>query len=246
MAHKKIAIFTQTYSDSRKELFYYHSLDMNDIYFRNQFDINIYSFHNSSQSFQNEIKKYKYISDINLIEFIEYNNISYTETWKKSLDFMKSIGITHVVFLQDDCFFINNTNIDDIIKFIKYEEFDMLNLECNFSELNKNEKNIFYKNENISVYNTNSIDFENRGWYAFDDGPYVASINYLENYIYNETYYSIGSIWPAENYLNEKCKNTNIQRLTTDYTIYRRFNIIGPNCNRIEELTKLKNILLNE
>jgi hypothetical protein len=245
--NKKIAVFTQTYSDFRKELYDYHSLDIDDINFRNNFDINIFSFHNSSKNFQNDIKNSKYINNINKIEFIEYNNISYTETWKKSLIFMKSMGITHIIFLQDDCFYFNPLKINNIIDFIKNEEFDMLNLECNFFDLNKKDKNIFFENKNICIYDTNSKDFLNRGWYSFDDGPYVASIDYLENNIYDNEYYSIGNIWTAENYLNDKIKNKNIQRLTTDFPFYKRFNILGPNnWNRTNELNELKKILLNE
>lgn len=245
--NKKIAIFTQTYSNSRKELYEYHNLDINDINFRNNFDINIYSFHNSSEQYQSEIKSSSYIKSLDNIKFIEYNDMYYTQTWKKSIFYMKSIGITHIIFLQDDCFCFNSLKINNIINFIKNEEFDMLNIECSFSDLNKKEKNIFYSNQYISIYNTNSTDFVNKGWYSFDDGPYVASIDYIESLIYDDIYYTTGDIWRAENYLNNKIKNKNIQRLTTDFPIYKRFNIIGPNnWNRINELNELKNNLLND
>ena len=43
--------FTQTYSNNRNELFYYHNKDKTDIYFRNKLDKNYYIFHNSPHNY---------------------------------------------------------------------------------------------------------------------------------------------------------------------------------------------------
>ena len=52
-----ICSYTQTYSDNRNELFYFHDKDQTDIYFRNKLDKNYYVFHNSSDNYIQHIIK---------------------------------------------------------------------------------------------------------------------------------------------------------------------------------------------
>lgn len=242
---KKICIFTQTYGNNRGELYKYHNLDYYDIYFRNNFD-NVYCFHNSTKDFINEIVLYPYFKKIQNIDYIEYNLITYTESFKNTLIWLKNNNYDYLIFLQDDCFLINNDNLDELITFIKHNDFDMLNLEMTPKDI-KIEPSVLYKNNDFKVYNTNSNDFKNRGWFAFDDGAYVANIEFLLKEIYDDTYFGKNDIWEAENYLNQKISNKLIQRLTTNVNFYNRINIIGHNnWDRINNLEILKNKFENE
>ena len=230
MSNKKICVFTQTYSNNRSELFTYHELDKLDIYFRNSFDYNLYSFHNSDDNYINEINKFDYFNKIKNIETISYSNLTYTETFRQTLEKILNLGFDYMIFLQDDCFTTDkDIEIEELLKFINNEDFNMLNLETNVSSLNLKEEEVYYKSNEFIVYNTNSNDFKERGWWAFDDGPYIANIKFLLDEIYDETYFNIGDIWPAENYINNKISKNKIQRLTTNISLYNRFNLVGRN-----------------
>ena len=241
---KKICVFTQTYSDDRSELFEYHNLDKDDVKFRNLFDLNIYSFHNCSDTYKNNITNSNYFRSIENLEIISYDNISYTESWKRTLNLLLEREIEYLVFLQDDCF-SKNTNysqITEIYEFIKNTDFDMLNLECAFDDLKTELVDKVYSSNELSVYDTSSYHFNKRGCYSFDDGPYIAKLDFIINKIYDDNYYSIGDIWSAENYINDKINNSIIQRYTTNIPIYNRYNILGRNnWNRVEELKILEN-----
>lgn len=245
---KKICIFTQTYSNDRKLLFDYHNLDIQDIIFRNNFD-NIYAFHNCSKNYINGVKNYEYFKSINNIQYIEYYNIVYTESFKKTLFFLLNEGYEYVIFIQDDCFTDLYYNFDNLIKFINNEDFLMLNIENGLDI----DKEIFYQDDDFTVYNTDSLDFSctinpltNKKYWCFDDGPYVANLKYIIDNIYDDTYYSIGNIQSAEKYLMKKINEKSIQRLTINLSkysyIYRRRNIIGPESQHLGflELSSLK------
>jgi hypothetical protein len=236
-----ICSFTQTYANNRNELFEYHNKDMVDIYFRNKMDKNYYAFHNSSDDYYNNMIKNDYFTKMNNVEFIRYNNISYTKTLQLTLQRCKKDGFQYIVFLQDDVFSLVNENIiNNLIKFTKTNSFDMLNLEVSNVNLNS-EKNI-YSNDSIIIHDTTSDDFKKSGLWAFDDGPYVANIDFLLNNIYDDIYYNKNDIWSAEGYINNKIQNRKIQRLVTNYNIFKRIGIVGPNAHsRPSELIFLNN-----
>lgn len=226
---KRIFVVTQTYSDNRNMLFDYHNKDVNDIYFRNKF-INLYSFHNVSHQNYELLWNYPFFKSINSIITVAYENIPYPLTFKQTLQTLREIGCDYIMFCQDDSFSANtNQNLfDEVFKYVQENNFDMLNLEIAY-DLLKTKQPLIYQDKTIEVYNTTSTDFVNRGWYSFDDGAYIASLPYICDRIYDETYFSHRDIWSAEKYLNNKITNFPIQRLTLNIPIYRRFNLIGPN-----------------
>lgn len=233
--------FTQTYSNNRSELFYYHNKDKSDIYFRNKLDKNYYCFHNSSQHYKNEILANNYLKDIKNIDVISYDNISYTDSFYATLIKIKEAGYKYMFFLQDDVFsLVNEKLMDELLEFVKNNSFDMLCLEL--QNINT-EAPVIFSSDNIKIYNTTSDDFKNRKFWAFDDAPYVANIDYLLNVIYDNTYFLKSDIWTAEDYLQNKISNNKIQRLTTNTSFFRRCGIVGPNAwDRVNELIKLNKI----
>lgn len=102
----------------------------------------------------------------------------------------------------------------------------MLNLEVTPPIL-MIEPKIIYSTNNLKVYDTNSNDWAKRGAYAFDDGAYVAKIDFLLKNIYDDNYFNNGTVWAGEFYLQNKIKP--IERLTTNISFYKRYNILGPN-----------------
>jgi hypothetical protein len=242
---KKICVFSQTYSNNRLELFNYHNKDKSDILFRNNFDLTLYSFHNCDKLYSNNLLDLDYFKNLSNLKTIFYDNISYTQSFKKTLDFLLENKFNYIIFLQDDC--LSNFDMNkELIEFIKNEEFNMLNLEITPQILSV-KPNIKYNKNGFEVYDTTSNDFVRDGLWAFDDGAYVANIKFLMEEIYDEIYFNKDSIWSAESYLNEKIKNKSIERLVTNIKFYHRYNILGPNCwNKSYELNELNKRFLNQ
>lgn len=225
--NKKICTFTQTYSNNRQELFYYHNKDICDINFRNQFDTNLYSFHNCSDNYVEDILKQDYFKHLKNLKIARYDNISYPKSFQYTLNWIIQNQYDYIIFLQDDCLTYNSID-NEVIDFIKYQEFNMLNLETTPTDLNVN-KEIIYKNKNFKVYNTNSYDFVKKGLYAFDDGAYVAKVDFIVKFLYDNEYFLTTDVWNGEIYLKEKINKFPIQRLTTNKQFYKRYNILGRN-----------------
>lgn len=258
---KKICIFTQTYSNNRKILYNYHDLDDQDIIFRNNFD-NLYAFHNCSKQYIDEIKNTNYLKNIKNIKYIEYNDTeeeiktkiyfsnTYTKTFKKTLKLISVLGYDYIAFIQDDCFTELHPNLDKLIKFIKEEDFMMLNLE-NILNI---DKKILYQNQDFIIYDTSSIDFSNsidtshtfnprtdKPYWCFDDGPYIANLEYVKKHIYDDNYFNSNDMSDGEYYLMNKIYHIPIQRLTMNNFLYRRRNIIGQNTENKENEEKYLN-----
>lgn len=241
-----ICSFTQTYSNNRYALYNYHNKDKVDIYFRNKMDKNFYAFHNSPYDYQQEILKNSYFSDINP-EIIRYDNISYTQSFLQSLSIMQSEGFKYMFFLQDDVFSrATNEDIDNLLDYIKTNDFDMLNLEAvGIASQYK------YDNNNLKIYDTTSDDFMKtlfwsaddaiyKNMWAFDDSPYVAKISFLFDAIYDKEYFEKNDICNAEWHLKYKIEKSPVQRLTTNVQFFERIGIVGPNAwNAHNELKKL-------
>jgi len=225
-----ICSFTQTYSNNRNELYEFHNKDINDIYFRNKLDKNYYAFHNSDNEYMSKILNSDYFKQMNNLEVIMYRDISYTESFYKTLQKLKNDGVKYLFFLQDDVFSMESTEvIDALIDYVKNNEFDMLNIEKEYIDLKTQPKNIIYSNNKLTIYDTDSNDFKNIGIWSYDDGPYVARVDYLINNVYDPEYFMKGDIWEAEGYLFRRISDNKIQRYTTNYTIFRRFVIVGKN-----------------
>lgn len=233
---RKICVFTQTYSDDRGELYKYHCKDQSDIDFRNQFDLNLYSFHNSSDEYVENLLKSDYFQTLKNLKVMRQNGISYTHSFKEALKFVYKNGFDYLVFLQDDCLTKNNI-VQELIDFIKNEDFLMLNLEATPEDLKIN-GDVIYKKKDLHIYNTTSEDFAKRGWYAFDDGAYVANVEFILTKLYDLEFLSKGNVWDAETYLESKINKSPIQRLVTNHNFYCRYNILGRNSRDRENILK--------
>jgi len=223
-----ICSYTQTYSDNRSILFDFHSKDTVDIYFRNKLDRTYYVFHNSSDDYIEKICNTPYIKNIHNVNVITLKNITFTESFVMMLKKIKEDGFKYVFIHQDDVFSLTTQEvIDDLLKFVRTHKFDMLYIEI--PNINTNKK-IVYSTERLTIYNTCSSDFIKKNRYALDDGPCVASIDFLLG-IYNDpNFIKIGDVWNAENYTDRKIRNLmDIQRLTTNLILFQRVCLVGRN-----------------
>lgn len=236
----KICTFTQTYSNNRGILFEFHDLDKTDTDFRNNFDSNLYSFHNSSDDFFDVVKNSSYFNRIRNLRTVRFDGISYTETWRRVLEELLQLGFQKIMFLQDDVFSGGRVkwdgdlnydiiNYSPLVDFIKNGDYKMLNIEHNVETWSVLDAPVVYENGDLKVYGTSSTDFEKAGFYAFDDGPYVADIRYLIERVYDQNYYRIGDVWNGEGYTNQKIKMNPIERFTVNIPVYHRSRLIGIN-----------------
>lgn len=242
-------VFTQTYSNNRKELFHYHNGDSVDVQFRNSFEKCLYSFHNSPTQYIHEVlheNPYFHASLQNL-DVIQYDQMCYTETFYRTLIKCKEDGFKYMIFLQDDVFSLGKEHaehLDKLIRFIQTQDFTMLHLENYTFKFETdvsyaNPPKMIYQDGDFKVYDTNSTHFMESGQWAMDDSPFVADIDFLLE-LYDTTYFQHQHIWPAEIYMNDKCKAHPIQRLVCSHKFFRRYNAVGPNSwNRTQELKDL-------
>jgi len=235
-----ICSYTQTYSDNRVELCEFHNKDSSDIRFRNKLDNNYFVFHNSSDNYMNTVCEFKYFQNIEKKTILSYNNISYTQSLYNTFQRMKDDGYKYVVFLQDDVFSTaDDSIIDKLVDYIRYNSFDMLNLE--YSVINPLAP-IVYSSGDLHIYNSTSEDFKSKKLWSFDDGPYVADIDFIMNTLFDDTHLSKNDIWSAEFYIRDKVDRRPIQRLTTNYIIFKRFDIVGPNALDINRTALVYNL----
>jgi hypothetical protein len=140
---------------------------------------------------------------------------------------MKDDGYKYVVFMQDDVFCTaDDSIIDKLVDYIRHNSFNMLNLE--YSDINPAAP-ILYSSGDVQVYDTTSQDFKVKEMWPLDDGPYVADIDFIMNTLFDDTHLSKNDIWTAEFYIRDKVVRNPIQRLTTNYIMFKRFDIVGPN-----------------
>lgn len=247
MSTNKVVVFTQTYTDNRDLLFQLHDKDTHDIQFRNAFDRTLYAFHNCSEAYTyHTTQSHSYFNDLNHLRVIQYNGMSYTETFRQTLLKCYQEGFQYMIFFQDDVFTIEKdvAYIDSLIEFIRNEDFNMLHLEDYSFKFETDPSNhppppVVYEKGDFKVWKTTTQDFLNSGHWAMDDSPYVASIAFLLE-LYDEGYFQCGHICPAEGYLNQKGKTQSFDRWVCSHKMFRRYNIIGPNSwNKMEEYARL-------
>lgn len=241
-----ICSFTQTYGTNRGEIYKYKNNDHLDILFRNYFDLNLYCFHNSSKDYVAEVTKdNSYFTEVNF-SIRKLNNLPYTLTLKNNLHFLKSKGCEKLFFAQDDAVtcpqHVTAADIKSLFDFIGNAEFEMLYLEKNIDDFkHPNDYEVIHVSDAFKVYRTTTFDFVKNDVWSFDDGSYVASLDFLLNTVYDETYFNAGDVWSSEHLLNDKFKKVNIDRLVTNKTYFHRSNILGPNnWNRAAELAYLE------
>lgn len=255
MKKNKVMVFTQTYHNNRHALFGYHDKDVTDLRFRNAFDKTVYAFHNSPPEYvQDILYTHSYFQQLDNLEVIQYDHMSYPETFRRTLQKCKSEGFDYMIFLQDDVLSTGACNDDDakhldsLIEFIHTQDFDMLHLE-NYVFKFESEPDayptppILYSNEDgFKVYENHTKHFEESGQWAMDDGPFVAKIDFLLD-LYDAPYFQYLDIWQAEGYINEKTKQQPFVRLTCSHKFFRRYNAVGPNSwNAVNEFKDLSRI----
>lgn len=231
------ASLTFTYGTEREDIYKYKSKDVADKILRNSLDYNMYMFHNSETSY---IKKAKeYLKDFNLT--IAEGSGTYPAVLEQALEYLKKIGVTKLVFLQDDVF-TNAETCDEkvminLADFIKTTDMPYVNLEITCDDP---ARKVLTDRGDFKIYDTDTAYHKQIRW-SFDDSPYYATMDFVMNTIYDKIYYSYPDIWSAEWHLRRKFDTYNVPRYVTDRCFFRRANFVGRhNHNRENELKYLE------
>lgn len=221
-----IASLTFTYGVDRLDIFKYKQKDSIDKLLRTNLDYNLYIFHNSSEEHINRVRSAGYLNDFN----IKFGHIqgTYPQALKASLELLKNKGVKKLLFLQDDVFSVtkNKEQIHDLINFVKNTDLNYLNLEQTFDDKSIEALSL---HKTFKILRTDTNYFKQNKLWSFDDAPYYASMDFILNELYDETYFSYPDIWSAEWYLKSKFDNKNILRPVTDTQLFRRVNFLGKN-----------------
>lgn len=227
--------FTQTYGNERTMLMDISFRDQKLIDLKNSLDLNIFSFHNTSDYIVDKFIEENPYKNVHIVRF---KDISYTDTFKKVLDFLKNHSCSQFLFIQDDGFSYLNESLD-IEEFVNYIRMQknrfLLSLARSFCaghHLDPQKRTIF-SGKSFSVHNYTTFDLKELGFWAFDDQPYICSSDLLSE-IYDDGYFKTGDIWAAEFYLYNKFTNIEFPRFVTDKELFKNYNIIGKTLDRKE------------
>lgn len=232
--------FTQTYGDERKQLYDIYNRDEKLIEFKNLFDLNIYSFHNSSEE---TIEYFKSINKVNNIEILKTNK-RYTYCIRDLINYLKDIKCSHLFFSQDDTF-SNDNNIDfkKLLEFVKLCDNNFMLSLYYHKSLFDNLINLDLKEDlgEYKIYDNNSLNFKYIRRGGMDDTPYICSIDMLDK-IYDHLYYFEKHVWHAEMYLMKKFLNEKINRFIGNKSLFENYNILGRTIHSKDYyIQKLKN-----
>lgn len=231
--------FTQTYGDDRRDLFRVYERDQRLIEFKNQFDVNIYSFHNSSPETVNFFKEKNRVNNVVLFEF---DNVNYTQSFKKTLELLEDSGCTHLFFSQDDTFSDDNEDLDipAFVDFFKGKKKNFMTcLSIPFDRVKKGikkPKTLAQFGDHI-LYENHSLRYKRNGINGMTDDPYIATFDVVKR-LYNSEYFRCNDIWRAEGSLGERFNEEKIPRHILNKPIFKNYNVIGTNNWDSENLVK--------
>ena len=223
--------FTQTYGNERTELFDIASKDKKLIELKNLCDVNIYSFHNCDDSV---IEKFKEVNKVKNTHIIKYNFPHYTDCIVELKKYLKEIGCTHFLFIQDDVFSDDNDNLDinEMVEYVKeHKENFMLNIRYKQVEYTMKPNEI---KKTFKVFHTKTGKLSIELWWGMDDTPFFCTIDMLDE-IYDEWYVQMENIWDCEQFLKRKYRNEIINRYITDKSLFKSYNLYGRTLNREKE-----------
>jgi hypothetical protein len=259
MKSSDIFLFTQTYGDDRGLVFDWRSKDKNLNWFVKQFH-NRLSFHNSSDAFVKEITdKHHDVWD----EIVTFRDMSYTESFKKTIDYVKEKGFSKFIFMQDDVFSTNKDIelYEILVDFIKSRNFPMLNLSYSINPIIENDfrkairhrelieprpvppMTIYEMGASLWAVSCTNYDLMSQPAtrdsgeiceYFFDDTAFCCSTEFLDE-IYDQEYFTKDRIWAAEVYLHQKFADIVIPRFCLNVGMFQNRNLCGRNTSKIKE-----------
>lgn len=221
------------------------------------FDINFYSFHNSSDD---TVKYFQSQNKVKNTQILRHNNCSYSDTIKSLLKTLDRVKCTHLFFSQDDTFSAKNDFFDFemFLKFLREKTSDfMVCMAYSYEDLIENDhirplNKKIYRTYDNSILMATTLDYLERPcippikpvWNMSDD-PYVATIDLVKR-CYDENYFNFGDVWNCEVYLKNRFAVEEMTRNMFERPLFRNYNLIGQNSwdsDTSRKILKNKNLL---
>jgi hypothetical protein len=243
---KKIASFTQTYRSSseyswgtdckdRTYLLDWLVKDENANYLRNNLDLHVYSFHNCDVSYaKDQIKKLK--ATFPDIKGVCYNNMTFGRSVCEHLMYLKSQGVTDVLWINDDEFSVHN-NIQDYKDFLNFYR---SRPDINHVYLRNDIKTLVDKiqntaddvgeqiNENLRIFKTTCHDYVRFDNHALPSGGLICDIEILLQCAFaNPVFLTTMDAYMIDSLMGVVAQKLNFQRCTLNITLLQAFNITG-------------------
>lgn len=233
----KIASVTQTYqldtrfssgSDGKDRSFLIDYLlkDTPQLRMRSLVDLQTYNFHNYNiDEAKNISLKIKNI--IPDIKCTVYNNMTLGQSIFSHIDFLKTKGITDILWIQDDEFSIaSESDLIDALKF--YRNSNLVNLSlCNsikdIDDFNVDSETI---SENLSLYRSSVLDFTNKKKYAMEFSAFICNIDILREAFLNIDIMTLDA-YKLEGDFSTFISSTMIPRCVFNYPLFKTFNVVG-------------------
>lgn len=210
-----ICSFTQTYFNNRLDLLKYQMMDDNLVEFKNRLDLNLYSFHNSSDKTVDEFLK---INRLKNLMVLRYNNVSYTECIIDSLKIIKDFD--YVFFIQDDGLSTGRIDYDKLLSHLHPNIFVSLGFRTRDFSMKPIETDGIF-----SVYTCRN--FFDEGFLSIDDSPYISDTKNMMSF-YDEDWKKQQNVWTAEMYLSDKMKDSGFMKRVMDKRSFVNINTKGP------------------
>jgi len=237
---RKIGCISQTYGDSRLLEINCIAYDRVGTALRNCIDEISFTFHNSPPEFKETAKEI--LSNIyeTPVIFREYDGISYYDSIMTQLTTMKTEGFTDILLIQDDQYglYINN-NIEKVKTIVDFyrNNLDMTFLHI-FSKEGYPSKNRLpmskLYHDGIIFNKFDSRDFKKDGIWSYNDGTYLASIDFLLTLLSPTSNFQIPSnVWHLEMYCKMVLDNNPIERWGVQEELFQAANFHGKNISPI-------------
>ena len=138
--------------------------------------------------------------------FIVNNSMTYKDSLLNSFKKLKNLGVTDIIFMQDDMYGLNNilnSNYHETLEsiFLGYKNLKLKWLHIFRSEIVNPEKISLKETQvnNIKFYKYCTKDFKNNTiMFSWCDGTYIADLEFLLNLYKNLGFYVKNSPWLTE------------------------------------------------
>jgi hypothetical protein len=233
----KIASITQTYqldtrfssgSDGRDRSFLIDYLlkDAPQLKMRSLVDLQTFNFHNynveEAKLLSSKIKKV-----IPNIKCTVYNNMTLGQSIFSHIDFLKTKGITDILWIQDDEFSIAKEK--DLVNALNYyKNSNLVNLSlCNsIKEIDDYNIDSETVSENLTLYRSSVLDFTNKNKYAMEFSAFICNIDILKEAFLNIDIMT-SDAYKLEGDFSTFIAHTMIPRCVLNYPLFKTFNIVG-------------------
>jgi len=242
---KKYCSFMQTYCPDAVEgygeghpehgerffLMEMHAKNTLDHHLKNKMDCNIFSFNGCPDDYVEHVTETLLKPNYKNVQVLRYDGtLPYTETFRRSLQWVKDNGFTDFMFFQDDGFTTAPKDvIDSVFDIYDKNDLKMLHLDNQDTQYVETcDQERVHRGDGVSIYYSNTDRWVAKGLPHFGDSPYIANVDLLLNELYLEGYFQAGCVHRGEAWFDKRTWEKPMDRWQVDTHISGNINCIGP------------------